>query len=112
MHELSIVEGILSIVREAMKEHEGGALQAVGLRVGPLAGLEPEILTFCFEALIRETPFEGAVLEITTVPVTGRCASCALQVTIGAMEFLCPECGSPLSIEGGRELEISHIEVG
>lgn len=112
MHELSIVEGILSIVREAMKGHEGEALQTVGLRVGPLAGVEAECLTFCFQALTRETPLEGAVLEITPVPVTGRCSACSEEWTISAMEFLCPACRAPLAIVGGRELEISHIEVG
>jgi hydrogenase nickel incorporation protein HypA/HybF len=53
MHELSIANSILEAVRAEAVRRPGVRLLKVGLRVGELAGVEPEALSFCFDSLGR-----------------------------------------------------------
>jgi Zn finger protein HypA/HybF involved in hydrogenase expression len=59
MHEMSIALEVCRLAGERL----GAAaprLVALGLTVGDDAGVEPENLTFCLEALLAEPPFRGA----------------------------------------------------
>lgn len=60
MHEMSVVSSLLSIVQEEMQKHGVSRLLLVRVRYGALANIVPEALSFAFEALTMETPFEGA----------------------------------------------------
>ena len=64
MHEVGIAEGILKAVRaEAAPRHPARATK-VGVRIGPMAGIDPESLSFCFEALVKGTDLEPLELSI------------------------------------------------
>lgn len=67
MHEMSIA---LEVCRLAGDRLGAGAhkLVALGVTVGDQAGVEPENLAFCLEALLAEPPFRGASPRITREP--------------------------------------------
>ncbi len=67
MHEMGIASSVLETVHKEL--HRPGVNRQeravkVGLRIGELAGVDSESLTFCFEALTKGTEFEALVLEI------------------------------------------------
>jgi hydrogenase nickel incorporation protein HypA/HybF len=64
MHELSLARNIMTIIGEHLPEGREAELRSVRVRVGPLAGVSPESLRFCFDALASGTPLAGATLEI------------------------------------------------
>ena len=64
MHELGLAESILTIVREHVPADRAVAVRRVRVVVGDVAGVLPESLTFCFEALAAGTPFGRASLAI------------------------------------------------
>lgn len=60
MHEMSIAMEVCRIAEERLGSAGAAGLIAVGVEVGAEAGVEPESLTFCLEALLADPPFAGA----------------------------------------------------
>ena len=65
MHELGIAESVLTAVRTEMALHKAPRVEKIGLRIGPMAGVERSSLTFCYDAIVKGTEFEQTILEIT-----------------------------------------------
>ena len=68
MHELGVAQSILDLVREHVPDGQAGAVRAVTVRVGDLAGVVAESLDFCFGAIVMGTPYNGAFLKIEHTP--------------------------------------------
>jgi hydrogenase nickel incorporation protein HypA/HybF len=68
MHEMSIAMEVCRMAEDRLGRESLPALVAVGLDVGEDAGVEPENLSFCLEALLAEPPFRGAKPLITRLP--------------------------------------------
>ena len=65
-----------------------------------------------FNALKKEHPvLRDAELDFKVLPLKAYCARCAAHYTLSHIELLCPDCGEPLEIEGGREMTITFVEV-
>jgi hydrogenase nickel incorporation protein HypA/HybF len=108
MHELSICEGIVESVCEAVPE---GEVLVVTVEIGRLSGIVPDAVRFCFDACSRGTRVEGARLDIVEVPGRGRCASCDRELEMDELLARCA-CGNPfLEVVRGRELRIRSVEV-
>lgn len=112
MHELAIAQSLLDIVRDHVPDGQASLVRRVTVRVGPLAGVVPDSLAFCFEAIIRETPFEPACLEVETVPIRAECRGCSHRFEALEPVFVCPSCGcSGVRMLSGFELELRTIEL-
>lgn len=112
MHEMSIASDLLDAVRKECLRYPGAIPRAVGLRIGELAGVDPESLRFCFEALTRETDLETLRLEIEVCPRRHRCHDCEAEFTVQDYEFTCPTCaGDQSACIGGDELALAYLEV-
>lgn len=108
MHELSISQGIVESVCEAVPE---GKVLAVTVEIGQLSGVVADSVRFCFDACAQGTRVQGARLDIVDVPGRGRCGSCHREMDMPELVTRCP-CGNPfLDILGGRELRIRAVEV-
>jgi hydrogenase nickel incorporation protein HypA/HybF len=66
MHELGIAQSVLSAVETEMTRYAPKRPVKVGLRIGPLAGIDRCSLEFCFEVAVKDTAFEGLALDIQT----------------------------------------------
>ncbi len=112
MHELSIANSVLEAVRAEAGRRPGARLLKVGVRVGELAGVDPDALSFCFESLVRGTEFEPLALEIEPSPRRHRCPPCARTFTVVDYDVACPGCGaSQTECIAGDELELAYLEV-
>jgi hydrogenase nickel incorporation protein HypA/HybF len=112
MHELGIAESILNRVQQEAAQRRGARVTKVGVRVGELSGVDPEALSFGFEALVKDTSFESLVLEIDLRKRVQRCASCAREYESGMLFSACPACGSQDTVcIAGDELDIAFIEL-
>lgn len=111
MHELSIAQEILNIVRSNLPS-ENSKLKSVKVKVGQLSGVLPDSLKFCFESILYQTEFDGAILEIINVPIKIRCLECGRESIIEEPIFNCPVCNSfNVQLLEGRELQITEIEI-
>jgi Zn finger protein HypA/HybF involved in hydrogenase expression len=68
MHELSVAVEVCRMAEERLRPEELARLRTVEIIVGDQAGLEPENLRFCLEALLGAPPFGRAVPAITVTP--------------------------------------------
>jgi Zn finger protein HypA/HybF involved in hydrogenase expression len=68
MHEMSIAMEVCRMAEDRLGRDSLPGLVAVALDVGDEAGVEPENLAFCLEALLAEPPFRGAKPLITRRP--------------------------------------------
>jgi hydrogenase nickel incorporation protein HypA/HybF len=112
MHEASIAAGILDAARDALRDHPAARLRRVRVRIGRLAGVVPECLSFAWEVMREGTMAEGAALAIDDVPVTARCRSCDHSYGVEDLDLACRRCGG-LDVEmlTGRELTVVELEL-
>jgi hydrogenase nickel incorporation protein HypA/HybF len=110
MHELSVAENILEIVKENLSTT--GSVKKVKVRIGKLANIIPDSLEFCFDAITRGTVFEGAKLEIEGVNIVVRCESCGVDSEVESYFFQCKKCGNTdVKIVSGNELRVVELEI-
>ena len=74
MHEMSIALEVCRIAETRLPPADLPRLVGVGLLVGDDAGVEPDSLQFCLDALLAQPPFTGATARIE------RCAGEELRV--------------------------------
>ena len=111
MHELSLAQNIIDIVREYLPD-DNQELKEVHVRIGALIAVVPESLQFCYDTLVQDTPFAGSKMVIQILPVKAVCQQCSHTLVVKEMVFICPRCGSKdLKIIQGNELTVSHLEV-
>jgi hydrogenase nickel incorporation protein HypA/HybF len=114
MHEMSIVQSILGILREEMVKYDGQRLKKVVIKNGALAGVVTESLTFAWDALTPDSEFEGSVLEVVEVPIKVKCGDCDEAFSPGHNKCMpCPKCGQLLghTVLQGKEMLIDSIEI-
>lgn len=112
MHEMSLAEGVLQIVEDYASRERFDHVRSVVLEIGDLSTVEVEALKFCFDAVIRGSIAEGAVLEIVRLPGTAFCIPCGASVTIKALYDPCPRCGGhQLQPTGGTEMRVKELQV-
>jgi len=111
VHEMGIAIEVYRACRETIEEHGGGRLKGARLAVGELSAVEPELLVFAWEAVVCESPDIGAELEVVWCPADQRCTNCGevKERAEGSWMKLCPDCGMPLQITGGDELDVLDL---
>jgi len=112
MHEMSLAEGVLQVIEEAARKDQFQQVTTVWLEIGQLSGVEPQAMSFCFDAVTRGSVADGARLEILTLPGQGWCLACAKTVPLSEVLGECPDCGGfQLQVTGGTEMRIKELEV-
>jgi hydrogenase nickel incorporation protein HypA/HybF len=112
MHELSLMDSVLGLVLEQALLHRALRIEAITLRIGSLAGVEPEALRFAFEVVMAGTIAAGARLEIESVVAECFCGVCRQPFTANDGCCDCPDCGTiSRELLRGRELELASLEL-
>jgi hydrogenase nickel incorporation protein HypA/HybF len=113
MHELSLIQSMIDIIREERVKH--GMERIVRVRVvnGALSGAVSDALAFGWECLTSEGELKGVALEIIDQPLRVACGSCGHVFEPEDRHYMpCPVCEEILGhdIESGKELFIDEIE--
>ena len=112
MHELSIAQSIMQIVLREAEKAKARRVVKVTLKIGDLAGVVPDSLSFCFELLSKSTIAENAIITIEKVPIRGYCSQCESNFAITDNRYRCSTCGNMhIDLTSGRELQIDHLEI-
>jgi hydrogenase nickel incorporation protein HypA/HybF len=112
MHEVGIAASVLDAVRAEVALRPGTRAVGVGLKIGELAGVDPDSLRFGFDALVQGSDLDPLRLEVEYLPRVQQCLDCAEEFTADRYTLECPKC---TSLRGrcvsGDELDIAWIEV-
>ena len=112
MHEMSIAQSLIEVIREEMIRHDVKALKSVRLNVGQMSAIVPESLSFCFEVITSGTELEGARLIMDVIPLKGLCDDCENEFEIKDYAFVCPSCDSTkIKTIAGQDLSVVEMEV-
>jgi hydrogenase nickel incorporation protein HypA/HybF len=109
---MSLCEGVLQILETEAKRQQFSKVKTVWLEIGTMSGVEIEAMRFCFDAVMRHSVADGAILEIIEVPAQAWCLNCSQSVTVQQRYDACPHCGSyQLQVTSGEEMRIKELEV-
>lgn len=108
MHELSITRNVVGLCTERAGARR---ISEVRLRIGKLAGVEPEAVRFCFDACAMGTRAEGARLVIEEIEGRGECERCGRVVALDMPFGTCPCSDAPLRIVAGEELLVVDMQL-
>lgn len=111
VHEMGIAIEVYKTCRQTIDAHGGGRLQQARVAVGELSAVEPDLLVYAWEAVIEGGADSGAQLVIEWCPADQRCATCgeSKDRATGSWMRLCPDCGMPLEVCGGDELDVIDL---
>jgi hydrogenase nickel incorporation protein HypA/HybF len=111
MHELSIAQALVEQVQKIARESGADKINRITLRIGKLAGVDPDALSFAFPLAAEGTCLQNTPLEFISVEPDLRCRACGKS---NEAEFVsaCVHCGSQdLELKHGRELLIESVEL-
>jgi hydrogenase nickel incorporation protein HypA/HybF len=115
MHELSLLQGVVTAVESALSAQAQGArkVKSVELRVGSMSGAVPEALEGAWPLAIAGTALEGASLDIDYRQAAIWCENCQQEREIDEFfALVCPVCGTPTgNLIRGREFEVASAEI-
>jgi len=112
MHELSIAEELVRVIRQELREHPQTRLKTAYLRLGTLRLVELTTLEFCFEAAIRDSALAGARLRIELVEAVAQCRRCHLKFAVEDKWFECSRCGATdAELLRGDELQLVSLDI-
>lgn len=111
MHELSIALALIDQVQKATRASSAGTVRRITLRIGKLAGVDPDALSFAFPLAAEGTRLEHTVLDMVLVEPEMRCRACGKSVDT-ELVAICVHCGArDLELKQGRELIIESVEL-
>ncbi|MDH3903720.1 MAG: hydrogenase maturation nickel metallochaperone HypA [Xanthomonadales bacterium] len=112
MHEMSICQALMDQVERIASEKGASLVDKIVLSIGPLAGVEPELLSRAYEISRAGTVAENAELEIETGPIVVECRSCGASGEAQVSRLVCPSCDDwQVNLTQGDELLLLRLEV-
>lgn len=112
LHELSICQAVLGQVLAVAAARKAEHIERITLRIGPLAGVEPELVRLAFPIVAAGTPCENATLDIWPAPVQVSCRICGATSQVAPNRVLCGQCATwCVDMISGDELLLVRIEL-
>jgi len=111
MHELSICQALLSQLETLAVQHQARQVARVVVKVGPLGGVEPDLLAHAFTIARVDTVAAEAELVLETLAVRIRCQQCGAESEVPANHLCCSACGDwHTQLLSGDELLLARVE--
>ncbi|MDX1506752.1 MAG: hydrogenase maturation nickel metallochaperone HypA [Woeseiaceae bacterium] len=113
MHELSVCIALLDQVQRVARERHSGSVSQIVVRLGPLSGVEAELLSNAYPLAAAGTIAERAELVIEEMDVVVQCSQCGAESTARPNRLLCGQCGDfRTRIVSGDEMLLQRIVFG
>ncbi len=111
MHEYSLVQSLVTRVEQEAAKRGALAVHRLSVRVGELAGVDPELFRTAYETFRAGTICENAPLDVKHVAATWSCPRCKRPIDKGAV-LRCPACDVPAQLDDGSDaLTLDGIEM-
>ena len=112
MHELSVCLSLLQQMESIARQHNAATIDQVFLKVGPLSGVEPELLRKAYPLAVAGTVAENAELFIEYGEVIVTCTECGAESPAKPNRLLCAACGDfRTRLISGDEMILERIEL-
>ena len=112
MHELAVCQGMMREVERVVRASGADRVLSVTVRIGPLSGVEPQLLESAYPLASAGTAAEGSKLIIERAPVRVRCQRCGGESEAGSTRLVCGLCGHwRVQVLSGEELLLARVEL-
>jgi hydrogenase nickel incorporation protein HypA/HybF len=112
MHELSVAQNIIDIVKENVPSDELINVKSILINVGEMSGIVADSLEFCFEVVKLDTPLKKSKIDIKTIPFVLYCNQCQKNTSNTAGIRMCEFCGGfDTKIISGTEMNVTEVEL-
>jgi hydrogenase nickel incorporation protein HypA/HybF len=112
MHELSVCQSMMQQLETIAAQENARQITSITLRIGPLSGIEPELLLQAFPVAAAGTLAEQAELKIENQAVRVHCSRCDAENEVPSNGLVCPACGSQqTTLVSGDELLLASLEL-
>jgi hydrogenase nickel incorporation protein HypA/HybF len=112
MHELSICQALMNQVKSIAAENSAGNVVTIVIGIGPLSGVEAELLKNAYPLASAGTVAEHARLIIEPLPIRVRCNSCNRESSVSPNKLVCQHCGDwQTTLISGDELLLMSVEL-
>jgi hydrogenase nickel incorporation protein HypA/HybF len=112
VHELAVAQALVEQVDAVIDQHQAITASRIRVRVGPLAGVVPELLAQAFPLAAAGRRMQDAYLEFSHAQITVRCRSCRAETEAAMNRLVCGACGDwKTQIVSGDELLLESVEL-
>lgn len=112
MHELSVCQALVRHIDRIAAQHQAREVARVQLRIGPLSGIEPDLLRQAFPLAAAASLAAAAELCIERTPLRLHCNDCGSDSDGRPNFLLCGTCGGGNTrLVSGDELLLTGIEL-
>ncbi len=112
MHELSVCQSLIHQVTTIAHEHRAQSVSRIKLMIGPLSGVEPQLLAQAFPIARAGTVADEADLVIESLAITVRCRDCGAETEAEPNRLICDHCGNwHTDVISGDELLLASVEL-
>ena len=112
MHELAVAQALVEQVDAVINQHQASSAALIRVRIGPLAGVVPELLASAFPLAAAGSRMEHAQLEFSHAPIKVHCQTCGADTEAAMNRLICGDCGDwRTQILSGDELLLESVEL-
>ena len=111
MHEYSLVEALIGRVEAEARKRQAVAVHGLSVRIGELAGVDPELFQTAYDTFRAGTICEGVPLTLRKVAASWTCPRCTKPIPRGEV-LRCLACDEPARLdEGAKDLTLDGIDL-
>jgi hydrogenase nickel incorporation protein HypA/HybF len=112
VHELAVAQALIEQVDSVIRQHGASSASLIRVRIGPLAGVVPELLASAFPLAAAGSRMEHAALDLIPAPITVRCQTCGTETQAAMNRLVCGACGDwHTQVISGDELLLESVEL-
>ena len=112
MHELAICQALINQVESIAAERNAGSVSLIVVGMGPLSGVEEQLLKNAYPIASAGTVAENAKLVIENLPIKVRCNECGTESIALPNKLTCKQCGNwQTQLISGDELMLMSVEL-
>jgi hydrogenase nickel incorporation protein HypA/HybF len=112
VHELAVAQALVEQVDAVIDQHQASSAALIRVRIGPLAGVVPELLASAFPLAAAGSRMEHALLEFSHAPIKVHCQTCGSDTEAAMNRLICGDCGDwHTQILSGDELLLESVEL-
>lgn len=112
MHELALCQALMSQVETLARDNQATKVISITLGMGPLAGVEEQLLKNAYPVASAGTVADGAELLVESTPVRVRCKTCGKESDAKPNRLVCGYCEDwHTELISGDELLLIRLEM-
>jgi hydrogenase nickel incorporation protein HypA/HybF len=112
MHELAVCQALIEQVQHVAAEHGAEHVCEIVVTIGPLSGVEPELLQQAYTIARSGTVADSAALVMEIAALRVHCADCNKESDVNPTRMICKHCGNwRTTLVSGDELLLARVEL-